>query len=182
MNLEIRKAKRSALVAGPGPGGGGPGHVPDTGELGANHGDDQTPETRGAPKALAGDTLTPETKAGDLQADPEIERKRTQAEEDPKHHLRATAQPGDLTAGTGDAREVEARADLLPKRGLLLLLEDTRRRRKGTRKETKTARVTKTAVVRNASAPPARKRKVRTKSGNASGRGNQTERRETSSL
>lgn len=40
------------------------------GEPGADQGDDRSPETRGAPKALAGDTPTPETKARDLQADP----------------------------------------------------------------------------------------------------------------
>lgn len=60
---------------------------------------------------------------------------------------------------------------------------DTRRTRKGTRRGTRIARGTKTAVVTNASAPSARKRKARTKTGNESvnesGRGSPTERKET---
>lgn len=59
---------------------------------------------------------------------------------------------------------------------------DTRKTRKGRRKGTETARVTKIVAARNVNAPPARKKKVKTKnesgSGSGSGRGNQTERKE----
>lgn len=183
MNLEIRRAERGTLVVGPGPEGGGPDHVRDTGDPGADQGDGQAPEAGGALKAPAGSTPTLETEAGDLQADPEIERKTIQGGEDPEHHLKATAQPGGHAARSGDAGEVEAAADLL--KSLLKgeppgphLLGDTKRKRKGIRKGTGTARVIKTAVARNVNAPPAGKRKVKTK--NESGRGNQTERKETS--
>lgn len=40
------------------------------GDPGADHGDGQTPEAGGALKAPAGNTLSPETETGDLQADP----------------------------------------------------------------------------------------------------------------
>lgn len=58
----------------------------------------------------------------------------------------------------------------------------TRRKRKGTRKGTGTARMIKSAVVRNVNALSARKRKVKTKNESGSGRGNQTERKEMSRL
>lgn len=61
-----------------------------------------------------------------------------------------------------------------------LLLPDTRKKRKGIRKGTGTARVIKITVVRNVNAPPARKRKVKTKNGNGNGSGNQTGRKEMS--
>lgn len=92
MNLEIRRVKRSA--PGPDPEEGGPDRVQDTGEPGANQGDDQPREAGGAPKAHAGDGATPENETDDLGADPEIERKTTRGEEDPKRHLKATAPPG----------------------------------------------------------------------------------------
>lgn len=181
MNLEIRRAERGTLVAGPGPEGGGPDHVQDTGDPGADHGDGQTPEAGGALKAPAGSTLNPETEAGDLQADREIERKKIQGGEDPERPLKATVQPGGHAARTGDAEEVEATADLLkslPKEEPpgLHLLEDTRRKRKGIRKGTGTARVIKIAVARNVNAPPAGKRKVKTKKENE--RENQMARKE----
>lgn len=113
MNLEIKRAVRSALIPGPGPGpeGGGPNHVRDTDELGANQGGAQAPETGGAPEVRGGNAPTPETEAGDLEADPEIERKMIQVGEDPKLHRKATAQPGGHAARAGDAKEVEAAAD-----------------------------------------------------------------------
>lgn len=40
------------------------------GEPEADQGDDQAREAGGAPKAHAGDTPTPETEAGDQEADP----------------------------------------------------------------------------------------------------------------
>lgn len=42
------------------------------GEPGADQGDGQAREAGGAPKAHAGNTPTPETEAGDLEADPGI--------------------------------------------------------------------------------------------------------------
>lgn len=92
MNLGIRGAKRSTLGPGPGPEREGPLHVQDTGE--ADQSGDQAREAGGAPEAHAGDTPTPETKAGNLQVDPEIEKKMTVGGEDPKHLPKATAQPG----------------------------------------------------------------------------------------
>lgn len=185
MNLDIRRARRNELHRGldPGPEGGGPDHIQDTGEPGADHHDRQTPEAGGAPKAHEGNATTPESETGDLKVDPEIERKTIQGEENPKRHQKATAQPGGHAARVGDAGKVEAAPDHLksPLKGEapgLHLLEDTKRKRKGTRKGTGTARVTKSAFVRNVNAPPARKRKAKTK--NASGRGNQTERKEMS--
>lgn len=181
MNLDIKRAKRSVLGRGLGPEEGGPDHVHDTGEPGAGQGAGQAPEAEGAPKAHAGDAPTPETEAGDLQADPERERKMILGEEDPKRLPKATAQPGGHAVRAGDAGKVAALADLL--RSLLKgealdlhRLEDTRRKRGGIRKETGTAGVIKSAAVMNESAPPARKRKAKTKNG--SEKGNQMERKE----
>ncbi|KAI3374316.1 hypothetical protein L3Q82_006154 [Scortum barcoo] len=71
--LQIRIAKRSTLIPGPGPGpeGGGPDRVQDTGEAGADHGDGQPPEAGGAPKAHAENAPALETEADDLKVDPD---------------------------------------------------------------------------------------------------------------
>lgn len=53
---------------------------------------------------------------------------------------------------------------------------DTRRKRKGTRKGVRTARMIKTTIASNVNAPPARKRKAKTKSE----RGSLMERKEMS--
>lgn len=95
MNLDIRKAKRNILGLDPGPEEEGPDHVQDTvaGEPGADRGADPAQEAGGAPKAHAGDTPTPETGAGDLEADPETERRRMLGGGGQKRLLKATAQP-----------------------------------------------------------------------------------------
>lgn len=182
MNLEIRRAVRSALVPGLGPGPspeeGGPDHAD---EPEADQGGGRTLETEDAPEVRVRKTPTPETEAGDLEADPEIERKMIQGDEDPKLRQKATAQLEDHAARAGDAEEVEVAAAspsclLREETPGLHLLEDTRRKRKRIRKGTGTARVIKNVVARNVNAPSARKRKAKTK--NESGRGNQMETKE----
>lgn len=164
MNLEVKKAKRGGL--GPDPGEGGQVHVHDTDDPGADHDADQLPETGGALKAHAENAPVPGTEAEDLEADPETERRMIQGEEDPERLRKATAQPGGHAAGAGDVEEVEVVADPLKGESLgLHLPEDKKRRRKGTGKETGTARVKKNAAKMNVNAPPAKKRKVKTKRG-----------------